>query len=58
MDTLGRPIVNTAMLGAFAKATGLVTMDSLGYALKERFPEPLAEKNNAAIKKAYEETKE
>ena len=58
MDILGRPIVNTAMLGAFAKATGIVTMQSIESALKERFPGPLAEKNIAAVKRAYDETKE
>jgi len=57
LDILGRPIVNTAMLGAFAKATKLVTMKSLEEALKEKFEGKTLEKNIQAVKKAYEETK-
>ncbi|MBI5332357.1 MAG: pyruvate ferredoxin oxidoreductase subunit gamma [Candidatus Aenigmarchaeota archaeon] len=55
MEALGKPIVNTAILGAFAKATKLVTLDSIIEAIKERFDEKLAGKNIVAIKKAYEE---
>lgn len=55
-ETLGRPIVNTAMLGAFAKATGLVTLDSLKAVLSERFAGELREKNMRAMERAYNET--
>ncbi|MFH0832937.1 MAG: pyruvate ferredoxin oxidoreductase subunit gamma [Candidatus Aenigmatarchaeota archaeon] len=55
IDVLGKAIVNTAMLGAFAKATNLVSMKNLEEAIKERFPKDLAEKNILAIRKAYEE---
>lgn len=51
-----RPVVNTVMLGAFAKATKLVTLESLEYAIKEKFPPALAEKNIKAIKTAYSMT--
>ncbi len=54
-DTLGVPIVNTTMLGAVLKATGLLKMESLVEPLKERFGR-LAEKNIEAMKKAYNET--
>lgn len=57
VEILGRPIVNTVMLGAFAKATGLINMKSLEKALRERFPKELADKNWEAIKRAYEECK-
>jgi len=57
MEVLGRPIVNTIMLGAFAKATGLVTLESLVEAISERFSGSVKEKNIHAIKRAYEETK-
>lgn len=57
-DVLGRPIVNTAMLGAYVKATGDVNVESLIASIKERFPGKLGEKNEAAIRRAYEETKE
>lgn len=55
LDTLGRPVYNTAMLGALLKATPLVTMDSLAKVVMERFAGALGEKNLAAIKRAYEE---
>jgi len=52
---LGRAITNTAMLGAIVKATGIVKLESVLEATKERFPEEIAEKNIELIKKAYEE---
>ncbi len=54
---LGREITNTAMLGVVARATGIVKMESIEKAVKERFPEPLAEKNIGVIKEAYKEAK-
>jgi len=55
IDTLGKPIVNTAMLGAFSKASECaVTLDSIVAAIKERFPGELGEKNAQAIIKASE----
>jgi len=57
LDILGKPIVNTAMLGAFVKATRLITMKSLEEALKEKFSGALLEKNIQTVKKSYDETK-
>lgn len=57
LKNLGRPIVNTAMLGAFIKATGIVPLESVKEAIKERFPAPLAEKNIKAIEECYNGTK-
>ncbi len=54
-EMLGVPIVNTTMLGALLKATGVVTVDSLVEPLRERF-ERLADRNINAMKKAFEET--
>ena len=58
--TLNAPITNTVMLGATTRATKLVSLDSIGQAIKERFKErpDLAEKNIAVIKEAYEEAKQ
>ena len=56
MEILGRPIVNTIMLGAFAKATKLVSLESLLEAIGERFEGAVRDKNITAIKRAYEET--
>jgi len=50
---LGRPIVNTAMLGAFARITGLVPLDALKRAIQHRFKGDLAEKNIKAIEECY-----
>ena len=55
-EVLGVPIVNTTMLGALLKAAGLVGLEALGEPLKKRFGK-LAEKNYAALKRAYEETR-
>jgi 2-oxoacid:acceptor oxidoreductase gamma subunit (pyruvate/2-ketoisovalerate family) len=55
MKILGRAITNTAMLGVVARATRIVKMESIEKAVKERFPEPLAEKNMGVIKQAYKE---
>ncbi len=49
------PIVNTAILGAFAKATGLVSIDSIIEAMKEFVPSNKAG-NAAAIKEAFAKT--
>jgi len=50
------PIVNTAILGAFAKVTGMVAVDSVVEAMKEFVPSNKAG-NAAAIKEAYERAK-
>jgi 2-oxoacid:acceptor oxidoreductase gamma subunit (pyruvate/2-ketoisovalerate family) len=57
LDILGRPIYNTAMLGALAKASPLVTSESLNKVVMERFPGTVGEKNIAVVKKSYEEAK-
>jgi 2-oxoacid:acceptor oxidoreductase gamma subunit (pyruvate/2-ketoisovalerate family) len=57
-EVLGKPIVNTAMLGAFAKATGLVSLEHLKQAVAERFSGELGEKNIKAVERAYNETGE
>jgi pyruvate ferredoxin oxidoreductase gamma subunit len=54
LEKLGRPIVNTTMLGAFCGATGEVSLDSINKAISERFAGSLGEKNLNAIKTAYE----
>jgi pyruvate ferredoxin oxidoreductase gamma subunit len=53
-ELLGVPIVNTTMIGALVKATGVVKLESLIEPLKKRFGR-LAEKNINAMKKAYRE---
>ena len=56
LEELGRNIVNTVILGAFAKATKLISVNSLQEAIKEKFKskgEKIINKNINAIKKAY-----
>jgi pyruvate ferredoxin oxidoreductase gamma subunit len=55
IKTLGVPIVNTTMLGAIVKVTGVVKMSSLEEPLKHRFGER-AGRNLEACKRAYEMT--
>jgi pyruvate ferredoxin oxidoreductase gamma subunit len=58
---LGVPITNTVMLGAFAAATGLVTLESLEKGtrllLSSRFSEEKLQRNLEAIRAGYEEVK-
>ncbi len=51
----GSPLVNVPVLGAFAGATGLVSMDSIEAVLKTKW-KGKAEKNIESIKTAYEKT--
>ncbi len=46
------PVVNTAILGAFSKITGLVTLGSVIRAIRENVPEK-REENVAAAREAY-----
>ncbi len=50
---LGRPLPNAALLGAFAAITGIVTLDSVSAAIRERFATKPAEGNVAAATAAY-----
>jgi pyruvate ferredoxin oxidoreductase gamma subunit len=54
IQIIGVPIVNTALLGAFAGATGQIRLESVNKAIKDRFPGKIGEKNVEAVKKAFE----
>jgi 2-oxoacid:acceptor oxidoreductase gamma subunit (pyruvate/2-ketoisovalerate family) len=54
---LGMPITNTAMLGAVARVTGIVSLQTVEKMVKGRFRADVAEKNFAVVKEAYEEVK-
>lgn len=56
IETLGVPITGTAMLGALAKATGVVSLDSVAKVMEKRFKGKLSEKNVAVARAAYERT--
>jgi 2-oxoacid:acceptor oxidoreductase gamma subunit (pyruvate/2-ketoisovalerate family) len=54
---LKAPIVNTAILGALVKATGIVKLETVIDVVKDRFKGRLGEANVSAVKDAYEKTK-
>lgn len=56
LKRLGRPIVNTAILGALIRATGVVSLDSVLSLVMERFPGKLGKVNSQAVRDAYEST--
>ncbi|MEB3816949.1 MAG: 2-oxoacid:acceptor oxidoreductase family protein [Desulfurococcales archaeon] len=57
LETLGAPIVNTAILGALIRATGIVGMETVIKLVRERFKGRIGEANVEAVKKAYEATR-
>lgn len=54
LDLLSRNIVNTIILGYFAKKTHVVSIESLIEVIKETFPGKVGELNAEATKKAYD----
>jgi len=56
MEVFRLPIVNTAMVAATAKATGVVDLDSILEAVRARFSPRLASLNEQVIRRAYELT--
>ncbi|MEM0214869.1 MAG: pyruvate ferredoxin oxidoreductase subunit gamma [Archaeoglobaceae archaeon] len=53
MRILGRPITNTAMVGAFAGATGIFKLETLIKTAEELFDGDLLRKNKTLIEEAY-----
>ena len=53
LEKIGKPFINTALLGAFSAMSGLVTLESLKKAVSERFSGKVAEGNLAAMEEAY-----
>lgn len=60
LEVLGAPIMNSAILGAFAKTTGIVTIESIEDGIRDifghRIGEELGEKNAKAARAAYDRT--
>ena len=56
LDILGLPITNTAILGAVAKATGVVELKYVQEAIKETFSGTLGEKNAKVAEEAFNKT--
>jgi len=57
LKILGMPITNTAMLGAVARVTRIVSLETVEKMIKGRFKAEVAEKNFAVVKEAYREVK-
>jgi 2-oxoacid:acceptor oxidoreductase gamma subunit (pyruvate/2-ketoisovalerate family) len=56
-ELIGRShIVNTVLLGSFAAATDVVSIENVQAAIRERFPENRRETNVEAARRGYEET--
>jgi 2-oxoacid:acceptor oxidoreductase gamma subunit (pyruvate/2-ketoisovalerate family) len=56
LGSASNPIVNTAILGAFSKATGLVGIDAIEQAIEEYLPVK-KENNRRAAREAYNRVK-
>ena len=61
LETIGKPIINTAILGAFAKISGLIKLESAKKAtsehLGEKYDQALIDKNISALVAAFDYVK-
>ena len=51
---MGRAVPNAALLGGFAAITGVIALDSVVAAIRQKFTTVIAEKNVAAAHEAHE----
>ncbi|MDR0677095.1 MAG: 2-oxoacid:acceptor oxidoreductase family protein [Holosporaceae bacterium] len=56
MEYIGKPIPNAVLLGSFAALTGIIKIDSVIAAIKQKFSGTIAEKNIKAACFAYDKT--
>ena len=56
LEIIGRPIVNTTLLGAFAGATGEISIESIKQSVLARFPGKVGEVNVQAAERAHDLT--
>ncbi len=58
MEEIGRPIANTAMVGALVKVTDLVklksVLDEVRSKFSAKFPQKIVDRNIKSVKRAYE----
>lgn len=55
---LGRPIMNTALLGALASVTGEISLEASLGAVRSKFPGSLGEKNAQVVQESYDRFRE
>ncbi len=53
LEQLGRPVPNAALIAGFAALTGLLSLDSVDQAIRQRFPGAVGERNVAAATAAF-----
>ncbi len=53
MKHLGRPLPNAVLLGGFAALAGLITLDAVAHAIRDKFSGKVADSNIAASAEAY-----
>jgi pyruvate ferredoxin oxidoreductase gamma subunit len=62
IDNIGRPLPNSPMVGALAKVSGIVSLDTILENVKKSFGKKFSQKiidgNLAAVKRGYEEVRE
>jgi pyruvate ferredoxin oxidoreductase gamma subunit len=54
LEVVGKPIINTIMVGAFAGASGEIRLEALEKSVRERYPGELGEKEIVAMGEAFE----
>ena len=57
LEVAGTPVINAPMLGAFAKITGILDLETVAQSIREEWPGKWADKNVEAAKTAYETIK-
>jgi pyruvate ferredoxin oxidoreductase gamma subunit len=60
LDTIGKPIPNTPMLGAFVKVSGIFTLEQFLQAMQKtlkKFPKKIIDANEQAITRSFNEVK-
>ena len=54
---LGRPLPNAALLGGFAAISGLISLEAVAHAIRDKFSGRVAEANVAAAREAFASVK-
>ena len=53
-EHLGRPLPNAVLLGGFAALSGLISIDSVAAAIRQKFAGPIGERNVSGAEAAFE----
>lgn len=54
LKAIGRPLPNAALLGGFAALSGLITLEAVAHAIRDKFSGKVADGNVAAATEAYQ----